>query len=415
MNWSVAIQTAPRREPTLDRCAAAVVAAGWPAEEVRIVCDGTDAPRQRAGGHPVTVLDDRRAAGAFPTYFLTLAQMAMRDPDADAYLYLQDDALLPGGHDVRRYLAGHVLWPEPAGRVGFLSLFASAKYDRSLSPGWHRHAGRFVYGAVALLFPRSALLELLAWPFLWTHRLTPKHRPGHADRSWHPLRNLDVVTDQWRREAGRSVWYPPPSLVRHVGDASAIWTGARASGPRQCRLWVGDDHATLLDRLPAYRGDRWAMPAPRWRVVREHLRPGLRTLETGCGLTTHLFAAAGCRHTALEHDAAHADRCRERLPAHVRLLRRDLTGTPPWYAVAAAELGRFDLILIDGPPGSVGRAGVLRHLPALLAPGGAVLLDDIHRPAERRLAQRVADRVGGRMDVQGGVAAIAMPRPNGLG
>jgi len=50
------------------------------------------------------------------------------------------------------------------------------------------------------------------------------------------------------------------------------------------------------------------------------------------------------------------------------------------------------LILIDGPPGRIGRSGILRALPRLLHGETVIVVDDPHRRAERRLAGEIAAR-----------------------
>jgi hypothetical protein len=129
----------------------------------------------------------------------------------------------------------------------------------------------------------------------------------------------------------------------------------------------------------------WTIPRKLWEIIRPMLGPGMTTLETGSGLSTLLFEAAQCRHTALEHD--------ERFAAPSRcVLLRPLAGTPPWYDWEPTD--RYDLILIDGPPASFGREGILRVFKRLVNDETIVVLDDTHRPAESRLAATICRGFG---------------------
>lgn len=129
----------------------------------------------------------------------------------------------------------------------------------------------------------------------------------------------------------------------------------------------------------------WELPPAAWEALAPLLRPNLRTLETGSGRSTHLFEAAGCRHVALEHDPRHAPPC-------ASVVIAPLVGEPPWYDWRPEHA--FDLVLVDGPPGRVGRAGILRVLPQIAAAHTVFVLDDTHRAAEDHLADTIRARLG---------------------
>lgn len=127
--------------------------------------------------------------------------------------------------------------------------------------------------------------------------------------------------------------------------------------------------------------DDWTIPRELWDELRPMLRPGMLTLECGSGLSTLLFDAAGCRHTALEHDRAHA------APSDSVVLV-PLVGRPPWYDWEPTH--PYDLVLVDGPPrDGGGRDGIMRVFGRLIHPTTVVILDDTHRPAERHLAETI--------------------------
>ncbi len=141
--------------------------------------------------------------------------------------------------------------------------------------------------------------------------------------------------------------------------------------------------------MTALRFDDWTIPHELWEMIRPLLRPGMVTLETGSGLSTRLFEAAGCRHTALEHDRRFA------APSDSVVLA-PLVGHPPWYdwRPPPAHPG-WEMILIDGPPkGTGGRGGILRVIDRLVRPDTCLVLDDTSRREEDRLAARLARRFG---------------------
>lgn len=132
----------------------------------------------------------------------------------------------------------------------------------------------------------------------------------------------------------------------------------------------------------------WAIPREIWEMIRPLLRPGMRTLETGSGLSTLLFEAAGCRHTALEHNREYAAPCES-------VVISPLTGKSRWYEWQPPDShSGWDLILIDGPAGMGSRAGILDVIDRMVHPGTRILLDDVNRNPEDQLASRIASQLG---------------------
>jgi hypothetical protein len=212
-SWAVGVTTAERREPTLDYCLTSLAKAGW-TEPVLFVDGDVQAPG--LDGHSIT--RRRPRVGAWPNYFLAFAELLMRHPAADAYLMLQDDAVL-AARPIRSYLE-RVLWPgrEP----GIVSLFCPSEYTQRRA-GWHEFRGAWFWGAQAFAYSRQAAVRFLSNEFVIRHRWSP--RTGG-------LANIDWLIGEWAVQERIPVYYPTPSLVQHIGRTSAIWNAAPLSGSR---------------------------------------------------------------------------------------------------------------------------------------------------------------------------------------
>jgi SAM-dependent methyltransferase len=110
------------------------------------------------------------------------------------------------------------------------------------------------------------------------------------------------------------------------------------------------------------------------RLALEHGLRGDRLLDVACGTGKSCapFVARGYAVTGCDSSQAMLDRARTRLPASVRLVRRDLR--------ALGRLGRFDLVccIDDGLNYLLREAELVRALAGMAAqlrPGGVVLFD----------------------------------------
>ena len=221
--WSVGITTSRRRIPTLEQCAQSVRRAGW--EEPVLFVDGDmEIPKSLS-----KLPSCRRipAVGAFPNYALSLMELFMRDPHADAYMMLQDDALFPGTSVVRQYLE-EVLW---LGKTpGIVSLYCSTEYQQQVS-GWHRFNVPWIWGAVAFIFSNEVVRAWLTSPLVYDHRALANNEG---------LSKIDVMIGLFSQSTGVSIHYPSPSLVQHIGTISTIWQFARAVNARKAGQFIGD-------------------------------------------------------------------------------------------------------------------------------------------------------------------------------
>jgi hypothetical protein len=220
--WSVGVITAPRRPPTLDACLDSLVRAGW--HEPRLFIDGSTTIATRHAHLPLTLREPR--IGAWPNFYLALAELLMRDPEADAYMLVEDDAVFFDREDLRAYLE-ELLWPAEA--VGAVSLYCSSVYTQA-EPGWKVFSGPWVWGALAFVFPREAVRQLVGDPLIIAHR-------GGRDCG---LADTDALIGRWSAARGLPIYFPTPSLVQHIGDRSASWPAVRALGFRRADQFAGD-------------------------------------------------------------------------------------------------------------------------------------------------------------------------------
>jgi hypothetical protein len=220
--WSVGVITAPRRTPTLDTCLDSLIRAGW--ERPRLFVDAATTIATRHADLALTLREPR--IGAFPNYYLALAESVMRDPEADAYFLIEDDVIFSDREDLRLYLED-VLWP--ADPIGAVSLYCSSMYTRS-NPGWHQFDGPWVWGALAFIFSPESARRFLSDPLIFAHR-------SSKDEG---LAETDALIGVWSHERNLPIFFPTPSLVQHIGDTSSLWPASRAFGLRRADRFAGD-------------------------------------------------------------------------------------------------------------------------------------------------------------------------------
>jgi hypothetical protein len=200
-----------------------LIRAGW--EQPRLFVDSAVTIAGRFANLPISLRAEK--VGAWPNYYLALAELLLREPWADAYFLVQDDVILYDREDLRRYLE-QTLWP--ADLTGAVSLFCSSKYTQRTS-GWHTRKEPWVWGAQAFVFPRDSAKRFVADSVVLEHRWSGRS---------HGLANIDVVIGEWAARHGLPIFYPTPSLAQHVGDTSTLWPEGRISGYRRADRFAGD-------------------------------------------------------------------------------------------------------------------------------------------------------------------------------
>lgn len=155
----------------------------------------------------------------------------------------------------------------------------------------------------------------------------------------------------------------------------------------------------------------FAVPPALWRFLSGRLKPAMRTLETGSGLSTWLFDAVGCRHVALENSPRWRDLVLSRKLQTTEVVLAPLVGNPPRYDWDPPAGESWDLLLIDGPPKAHGgREGQIDLVRQLATPRTVLVFDDVNRPEERRLADRLQTLLQRKYVVHDGGDTVRYPQ-----
>jgi len=130
-------------------------------------------------------------------------------------------------------------------------------------------------------------------------------------------------------------------------------------------------------------------------------------VELGSGTSTLVLAKSGAKKIiSLDHSIEFGTQTREMLLSHrvrgVDIRINDLESYPQgykWYAKSSFKgLAKIDLLVIDGPPSSTNadaRYPALLHLVPLLSPKATIVLDDVFREEERKLADAIVAALPG--------------------
>jgi hypothetical protein len=164
--------------------------------------------------------------GSWGNWFLGLAELVHRHPQADAYLIIPADAVFC--RNLRGFLE-RSLWP--AERVGMVLLSCPTSSDLAIS-GWHRidHWWQ-TQGTLVYLFPGAGARLLLSHPRLITQGCQASNE----------VTVIDILLWQWAVQTGIPVYSHWPSLAESIGTTPmGEWAGA-------CRKadFVGEDFDAL--------------------------------------------------------------------------------------------------------------------------------------------------------------------------
>jgi predicted O-methyltransferase YrrM len=138
------------------------------------------------------------------------------------------------------------------------------------------------------------------------------------------------------------------------------------------------------------------------------VQPGSRTLETGSGYSTILFAMKGAQHTCIVPNQPEIDR----ILAYCEQQSIDTSGLtfvaqPSERVLPTLETGPLDLVLIDGSHSFPQVFIDWFYVAEALEVGGHILVDDVHLWTGRVLRDflaaepewRIVDELGGRTSI----------------
>jgi hypothetical protein len=142
--------------------------------------------------------------------------------------------------------------------------------------------------------------------------------------------------------------------------------------------------------------DAWQLgfSATAW-VEQRFSNKSTRILELGCGAGT-VERAKKFDVVAVEHDP-------DFILEDIRCILAPIVDNPTsthfneqgWYDTGKLDFLKdqeFDLIIVDGPPGRIGRSGIL-SVPWLLNLSPCILIDDTQRESEHALAEAIEARL----------------------
>lgn len=218
-DWAVGVTTAARRIPTLELCLTSLAAAGW--QRPKLFIDGDLQLPRPALALPQTVRYP--TTGAWSNYYHSLAEL-LETTRASFLMIVQDDAWWPTQLPVRQYLE-QIHWPSCDRFI--VSAYCCAN-DTSPIAGWRQYGDIWKYGAVALIFSRSAAAAFISDPVVSSY--------GKEQ-----FAGIDSIIGEWAERNRIPLFIPTPSLVQHIGDVSTLWRTARAVGVRRASRFIGDE------------------------------------------------------------------------------------------------------------------------------------------------------------------------------
>lgn len=167
----------------------------------------------------------------------------------------------------------------------------------------------------------------------------------------------------------------------------AAITASETEGHAAARARISEAVAALDAERPQFhyvegRPVEWSIGHQTLEWMLEYLPSARTTLETGCGFSTVLFAAAGTEHTVVTPAREEVERVREFCAKHGISTRglHDVVGDST-TALTTLALPELDLILIDGAHAFPVPCIDWYFTQSALRPDGHLVVDDFRMPS----------------------------------
>ena len=152
----------------------------------------------------------------------------------------------------------------------------------------------------------------------------------------------------------------------------------------------------LLAARPSFHGVlTHSLVAEALALIERTVGPQHRTLETGAGFSTVVFAASGARHTTIVYTQSEVDGIRgycEQLGIVLDNVTFVVARTE--RALPGLEMGELDLVLLDGSHAFPGVFIEWFYTAKAIRVGGQLIIDDIHLWTGRTLRNFLAGSPG---------------------
>jgi len=126
----------------------------------------------------------------------------------------------------------------------------------------------------------------------------------------------------------------------------------------------------------------WGTAVDCYDFLARHVEPGSRTLETGCGISTALFALWGAEHTCVVYNQQEVDIMRSWAEQRgVDISRLTFEVGPSDEVLPRLEPTELDLAFIDGSHAFPAAIIDWFYAAGRLREGGVVVTDDVQLPA----------------------------------
>lgn len=136
------------------------------------------------------------------------------------------------------------------------------------------------------------------------------------------------------------------------------------------------DLEELLIDPPIVHGEPMTLQVPVCRFLSQRIRTGQQTLETGCGLSTLVFALAGAQHTVIVPDPEEESALREWAARRVDLSGVTFEIGPSQDVLPRLRPSGLSVVLIDGRHGFPAPYIDWYYAGQGLLPGGLMVVDD---------------------------------------